>query len=37
MNDLNRIIECPFLMMVDEEAKRTRVFDARFAYRLSLS
>src|SRR4029450_7802440 len=37
MNDLNRIIECPFLMMVDEEAKRARVFDARFAYLLLLS
>jgi hypothetical protein len=37
VNDLNRIIECPFFMMVDEEAKRARLFDARFARRLLLS
>src|SRR5262245_23578057 len=26
VRDLNRNIECPFLIMVDEEAKRARVF-----------
>jgi hypothetical protein len=35
VNDLNRIIECPFMIMVDEEAKRALVFDARFACALT--